>query len=183
MIKNDYTIDGDITTFHITRRNGDKFNVIIDTNKLDIFDKINYKIHVSWHSDIQGYYAEICEYLGMVNGKPKYKTLLIHRLVMNEHLTKNKVDHIISENTLDNRERNLRVTDQDKNLKNRNGRNSNNKSGYRNVSWNGNTWSVQLQVEGINTTLKRFPKDQLAEAGAYAEKMRKEIYGEFAGKS
>ena len=47
---------------------------------------------------------------------------------------------------------------------------------------NGSGWSVQLQIEGKNTTLKRFKKNQLDEAGSYAEKMRKEIYGEeFAG--
>lgn len=183
MIKNDHTIKGDITIFHITRRNGDKFDVIIDTEKLYIFDELNYKIHVSWHSDIQGYYAEICQYLGTINGKAKYKTLLVHRLVMNEQLTKNKVDHR-SHNTLDNREDNLRITVQDKNTKNRKGRNSNNKSGHRNVSWHerDNCWAVQLQIEGKNTILKRFPFEQLNEAGTFAEEMRQKYYGEFAGK-
>jgi len=42
---------------------------------------------------------------------------------------------------------------------------------------------VQIQIEGVNTTLKRFKKDQLEEAGEYAEKMRVKYYGEFAGKS
>ena len=49
------------------------------------------------------------------------------------------------------------------------------------MSWNGNGWSVQLQVEGKNTTLKRFKKDQLKEAGEFAEEMRQKYYGEFAG--
>jgi len=50
------------------------------------------------------------------------------------------------------------------------------------VSWNGNTWSVQLQIDGKNTTLKRFPKDQLDEAVIFAEEMRQKYYGEWAGK-
>lgn len=180
--KNNYTINGDTTIYHITRRNGEKFDVLIDTNNKHIFDELNLKIHVGWHSDIKGYYAEICQYLGMVDGKAKYKTLLVHRLVMNEQLTKNKVDHK-SHNTLDNRENNLRVTVQDKNLKHRKGRNSNNKSGHRNVSWHerDNCWAVQLQIKGKNTILKRFPFEQLEEAGVYAEKMRLKYYGEFAG--
>ena len=182
MIKNEYTINGDTTAFHITRRNGDKFDVLIDTEDLHIFEEIGYKIHVSKCPDIDGYYAEICYQLGTVDGKRKTKTLLVHRLVMRQTLTINKVDHI-SHKTLDNRKDNLRVTIQNKNLKNRNGRNSNNKSGFRNVSWstNDNRWKVQLQINGKNTTLKKFKKDQAKEAGAYAEEMRHKYYGEFAG--
>jgi hypothetical protein len=90
------------------------------------------------------------------------------------------VDHIDTDR-LNNLEENLRVTKQLLNTKNRTSRNKNNKSGYRNVSWNGNGWSVQLQVKGKNTTLKRFKKNQLEEAGAYAKKMREKYYGEFAG--
>ena len=67
------------------------------------------------------------------------------------------------------------------NLRNREGRNKNNHSGYRNVSWNGNGWSVQLQVDGKTKCIKRFKKNELEEAGKYAEQMRQELYGEFAG--
>ena len=93
-----------------------------------------------------------------------------------------RVDHI-NHNTLDNRKCNLRVITQKKNLRNRNSRNINNKSGYRNVSWNSryNNWSVQLQINGKNKILGRF--DNVDEAGRFAEEMRKKYYGEFAGKS
>lgn len=40
---------------------------------------------------------------------------------------------------------------------------------------------MQLQVDGRNKPLKRFNEDELEEAGKYAEKMRKELYGKFAG--
>jgi hypothetical protein len=40
---------------------------------------------------------------------------------------------------------------------------------------------VQLQVNGKNTHLGRFKKDQLEEAGKFAEEMRQKYYGVFAG--
>lgn len=59
----------------------------------------------------------------------------------------------------------------------------NNRSGYRNVCWEKKSkrWIVQLQVNGKNTVLKKFKENELEEAGKYAEKMRKELYGKFAG--
>jgi len=56
---------------------------------------------------------------------------------------------------------------------------------HRNVCWDSrdNCWLVQLRVEGRNTCLKKFPLEQLEEAGVFAEEMRQKYYGEFAGKS
>ena len=45
------------------------------------------------------------------------------------------IDHI-NHNTLDNRLENLRITINNKNSKNRRHKNSNNKTGYRNVFYN-----------------------------------------------
>lgn len=61
------------------------------------------------------------------------------------------------------------------NATNRTKRNRNNTSGYRNVCWikSENMWVVQLQINGKNKRLARFPKDQLEEAGKFAEEMRK----------
>jgi hypothetical protein len=91
------------------------------------------------------------------------------------------VDHI-SHNTLDNRKENLRVVENRNNLKHRKSRNSNNKSGYRNVCWsNGEMkWLVQLQVNGKNTMLGKF--DDVHEAGKFAEEMRIIHYGKYAGR-
>ncbi len=36
-------------------------------------------------------------------------------------------------------------------------------------------------MNGKNTVLKKFKENELEEAGKYAKKMRKELYGEFAG--
>lgn len=183
MIKNDYTINGDVAVLHITRRNGDKFDVLIDKEDLDILDRNNYSVHVSWAKNAKTYYAEISKRFTGENGKRKGVTIMLHGVVMDKVHKNNKthkVDHI-STNKLDNRKENLRIVESVNNSKNRKSKNSNNKSGYRNVSWNKDyeMWAVQLQVDRKNKTMGLF--DDVHEAGRYAEKMRRYYYGEFAG--
>jgi hypothetical protein len=91
------------------------------------------------------------------------------------------VDHK-NHNTLDNRKKKLRVTEQHNNLKNRKGKNSNNKSGYRNVFWASKEkkWIVSLMIDKIHKRLGKF--DDVHEAGAFAEEMRKKYYKEYKGK-
>ncbi len=179
---NEYSIDDNITTFHITRKNGDKFNILIDTEDLHIFKSLGSKIHVTWDVKSKAYYAVISQYLGTNNVELKHKTLYVHRMVMGEDDENHKIDHI-NHNTLDNRKENLRITNIINNSRYRKSKNSNNKSGYRNVCWNKdeNCWMVQLMVEGKNTKLGSF--NDVEEAGEFAEKMRQKYYGEFAGKS
>lgn len=181
MIKNVYSIDGDVTTLHVTRRNGDKFDVLIDTEDIYKISEINYAVGLTWKKNIKGFYAQISIYLGVVDGKHKTKSITLQRL-LTDAKPYEVVDHR-NHNTLDNRKSNLRVTVNDKNTKNRSKKNTNNKSGYRNVSWfnEDKKWTVQLQVKGKNTVLGQF--DDVHEAGAFAELKRNEIYGEFAGKS
>ena len=80
---------------------------------------------------------------------------------------------------------NLRITNVPNNSKNREKRNSNNKSGYRNVCWNSsrNRWVVQLQVDGKNKVLGTFKEDELEKAGKFSEEMRQKLYGKYAGLS
>jgi hypothetical protein len=103
-----------------------------------------------------------------------------HRIIMGCTDRKTKVDHI-NHDTLDNRKANLRITQNENNSKHRKGKNSNNKSGYRNVCWlkKYGKWVVLLQINGVNTILEKF--DDVDEAGSYAEEMRQKYYGEFAG--
>ena len=91
------------------------------------------------------------------------------------------VDHKNHDNKLDNRKENLRIVKNEDNTKYRKGKNKNNTSGYRNVSWDKrkNKWIVQLQIKGKNKRLGDF--DDVVEAGLFAEEMRNKIYGKFAG--
>lgn len=125
------------------------------------------------------------EYLGLKNGKPRYKVRRLHRYLIGngEEIPKSRVVDHINHNTLDNTRKNLRVTTIKYNSRNRSGKNKNNTSGYRNVCWlkDENKWIVQLQVNGKNKVLGRF--DDVDEAGKFAEEMRQKYYGEYAGKS
>ena len=179
---NDYFIEENITTLRITNRKGVVINVLIDTEDLDRIKNHNWC--GGWRKGYQNrHYIQYSEYQGTINGKPKYKSILLHKFIM-DVWDKRKVDHI-NHDSLDNTRKNLRVIENKLNLLNRKSKNSNNKSGFRNVSWHerDNRWVVQLQVEGKNTILKRFKKDQLEEAGVYAEEMRQKYYGEYKGES
>jgi len=113
----------------------------------------------------------------MVNNNQKSKLLLLHRIIMKITNPKIIIDHE-NFNTLDNRKKNLRIIPCSNNSQHRKSKNSNNKSGYRNVSWNKsiNKWVVQLQINGKNTILGKF--DDVEEANLFAIEMRKKYYKE-----
>jgi len=177
-MKNNYLIIGDTTIINIEKKNGTMIKMLIDTEDLRLLDHYN-AIGIGYYRGVESYYAKINIYKGWNEDKGRYdyKTLMVHRLIAKVKGNK-RVDHI-NHNTLDNRKSNLRITNQSDNLKHRSGKNSNNKSGYRNVSFIQNKWVVQLQVNGKNTMLGRF--DDVDEAGKYAEKMREKYYKEFKG--
>jgi hypothetical protein len=180
---NKYVTEGDITRIFIKTKDknaeGKILEMLIDTDNLPLLKSYNSHIQVMWNNT-KMFYARFYIYDGYgENGKVKYKTTYIHRLLTNAK-ENDYVDHI-NFNSLDNRLANLRVTANDLNLRNRSGKNKNNKSGHRNVSWRYNHWVVQLQLDGKNTILGEFPKDKLKEAADFAKKMRQKYYGKFKG--
>ena len=169
----DYKIFDEYASIYITNRKNINFEIRVDVEDIDDIMKFSSNWHVSYDQDIDNYYA--------VTFIDK-KVMLLHRFILRNILkSKDYVDHI-DNNTLDNRKINLRITSNSKNNQNRKSKNSNNKSGYRNVCLVCNKWIVQLQVHGKNTRLKSFPYAELEHAGMYAEEMRQKYYGEFAGK-
>jgi hypothetical protein len=176
---NKYEIKGDIAIIYMTRKNGEIIKTKIDAEDLPKVVALDLSWHCRWSPITESYYAMAGEYIGLRNGHSSYKIYYLHSVVMDVE-DGSIVDHIDT-NTLDNRKRNLRMVSHQNNEKNRQGKNKNNTSGYRNVSWNGYKWIVQLQVDGKNKVLGRFVVDQLDEAGKFAKKMRKKYYGEFAG--
>jgi hypothetical protein len=176
---NDYRIEGEIAIIKLVKRDGREFDCIIDKEDLE---KINFiRWHVRYAPDGDNWYATSCKYLGTIDGKARYRNIHIHSIIMDVLGQPNiRVDHK-NHDGLDNRKENLRLTNVIDNAKNRKSKNKNNSSGYRNVSWVSNKWTVQLQVNGKNTVLGKF--DDVHEAGKFAEEMRNKYYGKFKGAS
>lgn len=90
-----------------------------------------------------------------------------------------EVDHIHSDDTLDNRRSNLRICTTAQNQQNR-GKSKNNTSGYKGVCWHRRhqKWQADIAYNGTNVFLGRFndPKDA---ARAY-NKAALRYHGEFA---
>lgn len=180
---NNFIIDrGNKTAkLELNRRKGDNLWTVIDLKDLDRVVNFPYTWTAKYDPDLDQFYVEASVYCGCKNGKKLSKSVKLHKFIMDAKEDE-VVDHI-NHDTLDNTKGNLRIIPHKNNSMNRKSRNSNNKSGYRNVCWNKseNKWIVQLQVNKKNTVLGKFPKDQLIEAARFAEEKRKELYGEFAG--
>ena len=159
---NNYIVDEEhqIAKIELQRRNGkESLWTIIDLEDLERVINFPYTWYSRYLKNTKSYYVFATVYLGGKN-----------------------VDHI-EHNTLDNRKSKLRIISNKNNLTNRKGKNINNTSGYRNVSWNKEMqkWTVQIQINKKCVVLGTFPKEQLEEAGKFAEEMRQKYYGEFAG--
>lgn len=183
-IKNKFEIRGDITVIFIKRRK-DKIELETIVTTKDYHNKLK-NLNVSWYSvwddDIQNYYVRCTLRDGnKPNGKANYKMFYLHRYLVDAD-DGIYVDHD-NHNSLDNTQSNLKVTKGEQNTKNRNGKNKNNKSGYRNVFWNtkDEKWLVTLQIEGKQKCFGRFKFKDLDKAGVLAEEMRQLHYKEFAG--
>ena len=178
---NNYIIDEEnqLVKIELKRRGKESLWTIIDLEDMEKVINFPYTWWAKYSWANQCYYAMASEYIGTIEGKTKYKIVALHQFVLD---TDKIVDHI-EHNTLDNRKSKLRIIEQGNNLKNRKGRNRNNKSGYRNVSWSKSEkkWIVQLQINKKGTVLGKFPEDQLEKAGKFAEQMRQKYYGKFAG--
>ena len=180
-MKNKYIIEGETVRVILNRRKGDDMETIIDLE--DLYKLLNFKY--SWFAAYlpspKDFYAHSTIYSGLVNDKPTYGVIGLQCFVLGLEGNDNcHVDHI-NHDSLDNRKENLRITTWENNLRHRGSINSNNTSGYRNISLINNKYVVQLQVEGKNKVLGRF--ENIEDAVVCAEEMRNKYYGKFAGVS
>jgi len=180
-IKNKYKIFDDYVVMYITRKNGDQYEVIFDIEDYDKVSKYHYKWFLVWDNRSKSFFVRATKYLNDNSKKPN-EAVFLHRYILDIEDSEVEVDHI-NHDTLNNRRYNLRVSQRIENSKNRETRNSNNKSGYRNVFFSSkdNCWIVSLRVDGKNKRWYGF-KD-VHEAGKFAEEMRQKYYKEFAGKN
>jgi hypothetical protein len=181
IIKNRYKIIDDYMILYLEKRNGEVFETKVSLSDFDKLDNLKHKWHVKYAPNNDEYYASATIYLGWKDGRFKNTTVDLQNFLMDGE-SGTRVDHI-NHDTLDNRRENLRISTNENNTKHRKGKNKNNSSGYRNVSKVGKWWYVQMQVDGVNTLLKKFPLNELDKAGVYAKEMRNKYYGEFQGAS
>ena len=179
---NNYIIDEENNVAHIELLRQKKENLwtTIDLEDLDRVLNFPFTWVTRYDKTLHDYYAVATVWTVDENGKRNGNPLYLHRFIMNSTDENEWIDHI-NHKPRDNRKENLRPISISDNSRNRKTRNRNNKSGYRNVCWDGKRWIVQLQVEGKNKVLGRFKEEDLEEAGKFAEQMREKYYGAFAG--
>jgi DUF971 family protein len=167
ILKDDYAV-------MLVHHKDELIEVKIDLDKVEKLKDFPYTWCTNLTRNNNNHYICATVYNGIIDGKPRYKIIQLTRFLLDieERVV---IDHI-NHNTLDNRLCNLRVLSYNKNSQHRKTKNSNNKTGYRNVSYSKteNKYIVQLQVNGKNTVLGKF--DDVHEAGKFAEKMRQKYY-------
>jgi hypothetical protein len=169
-VKNAYEIRGDTTVIFIKRRNGAVYEFLIDTEDLPgLLDDGG-----SWCVDLPYYHRDLARKPYAIRNAQRQgggrQFIKLHR-VLTDAPEGTVVDHI-SGDTLDNRKRNLRVTDRFGNMQNlREIPSRNNKCGTLNVYFSiyNQTWIASVMRNGETLRAKR--KDY-KEACRIAEEMR-----------
>ena len=175
IIKNKYEIIDGVVNMYLSNKKGEHYTCLIDESDLIKLEEFGYKWHLLWSRTTKSYYAKATKYNGMINGKPFYETVLMHRFLMDCPIGMT-VDYL-NYNTLDNRRCNMNLATLDENNKNRQNRaNRNSTTGIRNVSYSklDGKFIVQFQIDGKNTQMGRF--DTLESAKKYADKYRPNYY-------
>jgi hypothetical protein len=178
---NEYKIFGDATEIYAHRKDGKDFTILIDTEDLPKLLELDCPWSANCYIKNNWIYARASIYIIGENGKKKIKPLRMHQFILGVD-SGIDVDHI-NHNTLDNRKSNLRIIPHELNTRNRKAKNSNNKSGYRNVFWDtrNEKWRVTICKNYKHIFIGLF--DDVDEAGNAAEKAREEYFGIYKGKS
>lgn len=138
-----------------------------------------WKWYASYYLHINNYYAQRAQHIGFFNGKQKMKTIMMHRLIMEEiagHELKRseEIDHI-NHNPLDNRRENLRIATKRQNQQNQKRKTS---SKYPGICWHkvSKKWRARITLNGKRKELGLF--DDEREAAKAYERACRELVGE-----
>lgn len=148
------------------------YESLIDDDIFDYFNQWKWNAHEEGRNERKYIYAIRTE---------KGRTIRMHNEIMGVTFKRIIVDHLDG-NGLNNQRKNLRIANKVENCINRKSLNTNNTSGYRNVTFINDYWRIQLQIDGKNHL---FPEKftDVDKAGAFAEKMRRKHYSQYLKKS
>lgn len=124
-----------------------------------------------WHISDDGYASR-------TGPRPQLLKYRMHRVIMGcVHGDKKQVDHIDG-NKLNNQRCNLRIATHSENERNR-GKNKNNKSGHKGVSWHkkSNKWQVHVMANRKSIYLGLF--ENIHDASLAYENAAKKLHGDF----
>lgn len=168
-MKNEVILHDDYVEIVIVRRNGDLFKTKVDYEGYSKIKEHQYKWHVWYNKNNDSFYVMSTMYQGLIEGKPKYKVIYLHRY-LTDAAEGDYVDHL-NHDTLDNRMNNLELKTNSENLLNRKGANKNNSTGIRNVNIAyGGKYQVQFSREGKRIHLGYY--DTVEEAQKIADDFR-----------
>lgn len=172
-MKNKYVTKGDVTTVFIERRNGDVYEVLVDTEDLSLLIDFG----GSWCVDLPYNHKDLSRKPYAIKNAPKEgggrEYVKMHRLLTSA--PKGMVVDHINGNTLDNRKTNLKVTDLYGNAQNILEPSINNKCGELNVYYNSydRVWAASIMRNGKSIRAKR---KRFEDAVEVAEQMRNGTY-------
>lgn len=175
MLRNEYEIRDGVIYFNLLNKKYGNYTCQVDEKHYDKLVESGLKWHLTWSKTTKQYYAKATQYKGLLDGKPQYLTILMHRFLTDcpKGMT---VDHL-NYNTLDNRDCNLEVVTIVENNKRRQDKaNRNSTTGIRNVAYckTQMKYIVQFYFEGKNIIMGRF--DDLDTAKEFADKHRCKYY-------
>jgi hypothetical protein len=153
-MKNKYEINGSETIIYLKDK-----AVKIDTEDLSKVSAYNGTWVINDHKSSS--YAAIFH---RENKNSKQSLILMHRVIMNSH--ENKVIDHIDHNGLNNKKENLRECSNKENLQNRNGAQTNSKSGVRGIYWCKiyNKWVAQIILNKKKVWVRRFDDIEIAKS-------------------
>lgn len=155
------------------------YEVLVDKEDYDEIKGMKWYISPYHHKKDgkMSLYVE-CGTYSVFNGKSIQHKIRLHRFLMGCLTNDGKIVDHIDGNTLNNQRSNLRICSAEGNAQNR-GKNVNNSSGYKGVTWDkvNRKWMAQVQHKGKSIKLGRFNTPEEAHQ-AYIRKVV-ELHGEF----
>lgn len=142
-MKNKYEIRGEVTAIFLKRKDGTVLETIIDTENLQLAKSFRYTWYARLNPNNNSYYVVGVD---SSNGRYKRKTIQFHRWLLKPK-DNMVVDHI-NHDTLDNRNRNIRIVTVAENNKNKKP-GSKITSGIRGVYWYSRQgkWTASIRID------------------------------------